>query len=180
MLARQEDIAAVEARLAQENKKSDWSVELMYSQRGPAYSNMISIGVSIPLQWDQKNRQERELSAQLAILAQAKTEREEALRVQLAQTRTAIDEWKTNGERHARYEQELIPLAAQRTRAALISYRGGKSSLAEVLAARRNEIDMRIQALQIEADIARLWAHINFLFPEEIIASDAGAGGNTQ
>ena len=33
----------------------------MYSQRGPAYSNMVSLNVSLPLPWDRKNRQDREL-----------------------------------------------------------------------------------------------------------------------
>ncbi|MEP6610220.1 MAG: TolC family protein, partial [Burkholderiaceae bacterium] len=52
VLARKEDIAAADVRVAQASKKADWSVELMYSQRGPAYSNMISVNVSVPLQWD--------------------------------------------------------------------------------------------------------------------------------
>ncbi len=54
VLAKQEEIASTEARLAQAEKKADWSMGLIYSQRGPAYSNMVSIGVSIPLQWDQR------------------------------------------------------------------------------------------------------------------------------
>ena len=42
----------------------------MFSQRGSAYSNMVSLNVSIPLQWDQKNRQDREVSARLALAEQ--------------------------------------------------------------------------------------------------------------
>jgi hypothetical protein len=38
--------------------------------------------------------------------------------------------------------------------------------LTDALAARRGEIDVRLQALQLEADTARLWAQLNFLFPE--------------
>jgi hypothetical protein len=34
-----------------------------------------------------------------------------------------------------------------------------------VLAARRNAIDMRLQGLQLEAETARLWAQLNYLFP---------------
>jgi outer membrane protein TolC len=165
MLRAQVDAAQTEARLAEANKKSDWSVEAAYSQRGPAYSNMIGVGVSIPFQWDQKNRQDRELSAKLAMVEQVKAEREEALRMHVAETRVMIDEWQNGRERHARYERELIPLANDRTQAAIAAYRGGKSSLADVLAARRNEIDVRIQALQLATDTARLWAQINFLFP---------------
>jgi hypothetical protein len=35
-----------------------------------------------------------------------------------------------------------------------------------VLAARRNEIDVRLQALQLESATARLWAQLNFVVPE--------------
>jgi outer membrane protein TolC len=171
VLDKQEEIAATEAKLAQANKKSDWSVELMYSQRGPAYSNMISVGVSIPLQWDQKNRQDRELSAKLAMLERAKAEREDMLRAHVAETRTLINEWENGRERHARYQRELIPLANDRTSATVAAYRGGKASLTDLLAARRNEIDVRTQALQLEAEIARLWAQLNFLFPQDGFAS---------
>jgi hypothetical protein len=47
--------------LAEANKKPDWSVEVAFQQRGSAYSNMVSVGISLPFQWDQKNRQDREL-----------------------------------------------------------------------------------------------------------------------
>lgn len=171
VMAKQEEIAAIEARLAQAGKKSDWSVELMFSQRGPAYSNMISVGVSIPLQWNQKNRQDRELASKLAMAEQAKAEREELLRAYIAETRATINEWQNGRERLARYERELIPLAKERTLAAIAAYRGANASLADVLAARRNEIEVRMQSLQLETGTARLWAQLNFLFPVESLAS---------
>jgi outer membrane protein TolC len=173
VLHRQEELAQTEARLAEANEKPDWSVELAYQQRGPAYSNMVSIGVSIPFQWDRKNRQDRELSARLAMVEQAKAEREEMLRSHAAEVRMMINEWENDRERLARYQRELIPLANDRTLAAITAYRGGKSSLVEVLAARRNVIDVRIQALQLETEAARLWAQINFLFPSGSTAGHA-------
>jgi outer membrane protein TolC len=167
VLTKQEQIAQSAALLAQANKKADWSVEVAYQQRGAAYSNMISVGVSVPLQWDQKNRQDRELASKLAMVEQARAEREEMLRQHVADTRAMISEWENGRERSARYQRELIPLAQERTAATIVAYRGGKASLAEVLAARRNEIDVRLQALQLEADTARTWAQLNFLFPED-------------
>lgn len=175
-----EAIAATEVKLAQANKHPDWSVELAFQQRGPAYANMVSLGISIPLQWDQKNRQDRELSSKLALVEQAKAERDEMLRSHVAETRAMIDEWDNNRERHARYERELIPLANQRTLAAIAAYRGGKASLVDVLAARRNEIDVRIQSLQLETDTDRLWAQINFLFPADQIAAHAATATNRE
>jgi outer membrane protein TolC len=167
VLARQEAVAAAEVRSARANKKSDWSLELMYSQRGPAYSNMISVNVSVPLQWDQKNRQDREVAAKLAMLDQARAEREDMQRAHTAEVRAMVAEWESDRERGARYERELLPLATERTQATLAAYRGAKATLTDVLVSRRNEIDLRLQALQLQMDTARLWAQLNFLVPED-------------
>jgi outer membrane protein TolC len=175
VLAKKEEVAAAEVRVAQANKKADWSVELMYSQRGPAYSNLISVNVSVPLQWDQKNRQDREVGAKLAMLDQVRAEREDMLRAHTAEVRAMIAEWENDRERHTRYERDILPLATERTEASLAAYRGAKASITDVLLARRSEIDVRLQALQLEMDTARLWAQLNFLFPE----GDAGTHGDT-
>lgn len=165
-LASEERIAAAEANLARANRKADWSVEVGYQRRGSAYEDMISFGVSIPLQWDRKNRQDRELSARLSAVEQARADRDEALRAHVAETRQLINAWQDNLSRLDRYEEELVPLARAANDALLAAYRGGKASLADVLAARRNEIDTRIKSLQLEAETARLWAQLNFLFPD--------------
>ena len=168
VFSKQENIALTEARLAQANKKSDWSLEVAYQQRGPAFSNMVSIGVSIPLQWDQKNRQDREIAAKLAMAEQARALREEALRAHVGEVQAMVAEWQNGRERLARYARELVPLARERTRAALTAYVGGKSNLTDLLLARRNEIDVRMQAVQLEMETARLWAQLNFLFPDNV------------
>ena len=166
VLARQEAVAAAEVKIAQANKKADWSVALMYSQRGSAYSNLISLNVSVPLHWDQTNRQDREVAAKLAMLDQARAEREDMLRAHIAEARAMVAEWENDRERGARYARELLPLAAERTQATLGAYRGAKASITEVLIARRSEVDLRLQALQLEMDTARLWAQLNFLIPD--------------
>src|SRR5207253_4441670 len=142
------------------------SVALMYSQRGSAYSNLVSLNVSVPLQWDQANRQDREVAAKLAMLDQARAEREDMLRAHIAEARAMVAEWENDRERGARYARELLPLAAERTQATLGAYRGSKASITEVLIARRSEVDLRLQALQLEIDTARLWAQLNFLVPD--------------
>jgi outer membrane protein TolC len=167
VLSRDEELAAAEVRMAETNKKPDWSVQLMYSQRGPAFSNMVSINLSVPLQWDQRNRQDRELAAKLALLDQARAEREDKLRAHTAEVRAMLAEWENDRERLTRYDRELVPLANERTQATLAAYRGAKTGLVDMLAARRGEIDVRMQALQLEADAARLWAQLNYLVLED-------------
>lgn len=86
-----------------------------------------------------------------------------------------IAEWENDRERSARYARDLVPLAAERTQATLASYRGAKASIIDVLSARRGEIDVRLQALQLEADAARLWAQLNYLMPGDDTAEPSTA-----
>ncbi|MDY7544926.1 TolC family protein [Glaciimonas sp. CA11.2] len=180
VLTKQVEVAEADAKLAKANEQADWTVEVAFQQRGSAYSNMVSVGVSIPLQWDRKNRQDRELSSKLALVEQAKDTREDTLRAHIAETRSMIDEWQNDRERSVRYERELIPLANQRTGATIAAYRGGKASLVDVLAARRNDIDIRIQALQLATDTDRLWAQLNFLFPTDDLMAQTGMNKDTK
>ncbi|MDY7573637.1 TolC family protein [Actimicrobium sp. CCI2.3] len=167
VLTAQEQVAAAEARLALTEKKSDWSVEVGYAQRGPAYANMVSVGLSIPFQLDQANRQDRMLAARLASVGQARAERDEALRERQAQTRNLLDAWRTDLARHQRYEMDLIPLAQQRSAAVLAAWRGGKATLPELLLARRNETEVALMAVDHAASAARLWAQLNFLLDDD-------------
>ena len=164
-LIRQEQVARAEVEIAQANRRSDWSAELMYSQRGPAYSNMISINLSIPWQIDRAKRQDRELAAKLAQIDQLQAQREEISREHLADTLTWLRQWRSNRDRLVRYEDSLVPLSTERTRAALAAYRGNSASLGTVLEARRMEIDTRLERVRLEMENAGIWAKLEFLLP---------------
>ncbi len=167
VLVKQEALAETEAKLAVANTRSDWSVELAYAQRGSAFSDFASVSVSIPLQWDQGHRQDREVAAKLALVQQATAEREEALRAHVGTVLAELQTWENGRERLSRYAHELIPLAHARSEATLAAYRGDKASQADVWRARRDEIDVRLRAVQLEMDTARRWAQLNFLFPTD-------------
>ena len=173
VLAKQEEIAVAEAKIAQASSTPDWSVEVAYQQRGPMFSNMVSVGVSVPLPWDRGNRQDREIASKLAMADQARAQREEMLRAHVGEVRGMIAEWQNGRERLARYEKDLLPLAAERSKAALAGYQGGKAGITDLLLARRNETDMRMQAVQLEMDTARLWAQLNFLIPADAVHTGA-------
>lgn len=164
--AKAEGIAAAEVRLAQENRRPDWTWELAYSRRGSPFSNMVSFGISVPLPWDRANRQDREVAAKLALTEQAAAQREDVVRMHTAEVKTMVAEWQNGLQRRRRLEAELLPLARERTQAALGAYRGGKTTLTEVLLARRGELEASLQVLQLELETARTWARLNFLFPQ--------------
>lgn len=163
VMAGQEALAAAEARVAQANRDPDWTFEVAYQQRGPAYSNMISLGVSVPLPWDRPQRQDKEVAAKLALVDQARALREDAVRTHVAEVAVMLDDWQNGRERLAIYADSILPLARERTSATLAAYRGGKGLLADVLSARRNELETQRAALDLERDIARRWAELHFL-----------------
>ena len=176
LMASQEAVARAEADIARSNKQADWSVELMLSQRGPAYSNMVSVNLSVPLQWDPKSRQDREVSARLALAEQVGAQREELIREHLAEVRNWLQQWQGNRGRLTQYDRSLTPLATERTQASIAAYRGGSGALAAVLEARRMEIDVRMDRLRLEMETAGLWAQLKYLIPALNPASISAAG----
>lgn len=172
VLAKREALAWADVKLAEASKHADWSVELAYAQRGSGFSDFVSLSLSIPLQWDQKNRQDREVAAKMAKAEEAGAEREEAIRNDVGEVLTQLQEWESSKKRLANYRNVLIPLGQQRTKATLAAYKGGKAPLTDVLLSRRDEIDVQMRALQLEMDRARLWAQLNFIVPDfELAAS---------
>lgn len=166
-------LAEADARLARENRTPDVAVELMLSQRGPSYPNMVSLNFSMPLPWDRTNRQDREWGAKLAQLDQARAAQDDMQRAYLAELRGTLAAWESNRARVQRYDDVLVPLARQQTEAALAAYRAGSGMLARVLEARRMTIDAQMERQRAALDAARAWAQLNFLNPQGDVATPA-------
>jgi outer membrane protein TolC len=160
-------LAEADAALARAAQKPDWGMELMYAQRGPQYSNMVSVQVAIDLPVFQGRRQDRDLAARLAQVDQARALKEDALRQHLAEARAAWGDWQAAAARIARYDETLLPLARERTKLALAGYSGGQGALAPVLEARRMEVELALQKLQLAADQSRAYAQLLYFLPED-------------
>ena len=165
--AAQRDVALAESeiRAAAEAKKPDVTVELMYSQRGAAYSNMGSLNVSFPVPWDQGNRQDREVAAKLAQAQEARAKSEILRRNTQAMVATRLAELRRNLDRLKRYDETTLPLANAQADAALTAYRSNTGSLAAVAEANHRAIDIAQERLALEAKTAKLWADLAFLVP---------------
>lgn len=166
VLQAREAEARAEAEVARQELKPDWSAEIMFSQRGPRFSNMVSIGVSVPLQWNQPQRQQRELGARLARLDALQAEREEQTRARALQIQRLQQDWRAGLDRLAYLDAQRQPLAAQRVDAALAAYRGGREGLGAVLQARRDALNLALERLALERDTAGLWAQLEYLLPD--------------
>jgi hypothetical protein len=115
VLNRQEEVAQADVNLAQANRHPDWSIEFAFQQRGAAYSNMVSVGCP-PAITSGSNRQDRELGSKLALVEQARSERDELLREDAANIRALLIEWRSGQERSERYAPSYCPLPTKRAK----------------------------------------------------------------
>ncbi len=159
-------MADADVRLAEAAKHPDWSLEIAYAQRGPAYSNMLSIGVRVDLPIFEAKRQNPAIASKLAAAEQVRAQTEDARRTLAAEIAMQLADWQSARERLDRYETLQLPLARERRETALASYRGGQGDLAMVVEARKAEVEARIGLLQARNEQARAWAQLNFQLPD--------------
>ncbi|TLY49876.1 MAG: TolC family protein [Gammaproteobacteria bacterium] len=162
-----EQVATTEVSLARAEKLPDWSVEFDYAQRGPRYSNMISLEFRMTLPIFPGGRQNPMIASKQAALAQIQAEREDARRMHTAELRKTVAAWRSARDRVERYEHELLPLADDRVDAALAAYRGGRGDLQASLIALGQVIEQRIAYTELQNTLGQAWAALHFAFPQE-------------
>lgn len=158
-------MAQADAEIARAELRPDWTGELMLSRRGDRYADMVSIGVSVPLQWRPEARQERELAARLALLEQVDADRAEAQRAVALEVDTWQLRWQAQLAQLRQLRAQRLPLVQQRVDAALAAYQAGQGALAGVLEARRAVLTAELEALDLELEAARTWARLAYLQP---------------
>ena len=155
--AERERLAEADVRLADAGRRPDWSAELLYGQREPTYSNMITLMFRVDLPIFQGGRQDLDVSSRAAASRAAALQSEEARRAYEAQIRGDLIDWQTAQARAARYEQSLLPLAEQRLAAAAAADRGGRGELKDVIEAQRMLADTRIGWHDALLERGRAW-----------------------
>jgi cobalt-zinc-cadmium efflux system outer membrane protein len=162
-----EQAANTDVALARAEKRPDWSVEFDYEQRGPRYSNMISLEFRVGLPLFAASRQDPTIASRQAAVAQIQAEREDARRMHTAELRKTVSAWRSARERVARYERVLLPLANDRAEATLAAYRGGRGDVQASLTALDQVIEQRIAYTELQNALGQAWAMLHFAFPQE-------------
>jgi len=133
-----------------------------YQQRGGAYSNMVSIGVTIPLPIDRKDREDRDVAEQAERATQARLMFDDTQRQIEADIQNLAATLANGRERIAQLKQTLLPAADRRVQLAEAAYRGGTGSLADTFAARRAQLDAQLQILDLQRDVSLDWARLEY------------------
>ncbi|KFX64456.1 MULTISPECIES: TolC family protein [Paraburkholderia] len=164
LIAASRDIAVADAdtAVANSDRSPNWTWEVSYQQRGGQYSNMVSVGVSIPLPINRKNRQNRDAAEKAEFGTKARLMYEDAQRQVEADIRTQAATLASGRERIANLSNSLLPAADQRAQLATAAYKAGTGSLADTFAARRAQLDAQLQVLDLQRDVSQTWAQLEY------------------
>ena len=141
----------------------------MYGKRAPYLSDMVSLQVGVSLPLFTRNRQDRGISAKQAQSDAVQFQHEDARRVQRETLARTLAAWQGWSRQIVRDDESLLPLARDRARTALASYRGG-GALQPWLDARRDEIELRLTYVRALAQRAQLWASLAYLLPRQEVS----------
>jgi outer membrane protein TolC len=160
--------ARVDVDLAKAQRRPDWSAELAFAKRGPEFSDMVSLEFRVGLPLFTRYRQNPQVSARHAELRQLEAEREAELRMHTAEIHQMLTQWEELGERVRQYERELLPLAHERSRAALASYGAGRGELRAAIEAYEQESEFIIEHAELLNDRGTAWAYLRYLGREHL------------
>ncbi|MGH8089854.1 MAG: TolC family protein [Rudaea sp.] len=149
---------------ARAGKRPQWSVGVSYGKRFGSLPDMASVNFGMTLPLFAGNRQDRDIGARHAERDAVLAEHEDARRAQRAAVEQRLADWHGWTRQARRFRDELVPLAADRSRVALAAYRAG-GSLQPWLDARRDEIKTRLDYADALAAWGRGWVALAYLIP---------------
>lgn len=127
---------------------------------------MVGFQVSIPLQIDQANRQDRRLAEKLALVERARSmtlDQERQLRADLFAVQA---DYEAAQARLREHDERLTPVARARLQTALAGYSAGTLSLSAVWEARRSAIEAENDGVTIKAALLRAAIRYEYLLGE--------------
>ncbi|MDI9738578.1 TolC family protein [Stutzerimonas stutzeri] len=156
--------AEAQVRLAEADKKPDWSWELAYQKRGDAFGDMVSVQFSLDLPLFSASRQDPKIAARRAELLRLEAEREAMTRERLQELDDDLAEYRRLDRALARSQQTLVPLAEEKVQLAMADYRAGRGELMSLVAARRELIEARLKHIDLQQQRAQTSARLYFAY----------------
>ena len=146
----------------------DVEVEVYYGHRSEGNDDLAGVMFTVDLPLFQSHRQDKDHAADLSRTMQANDRLALTERQHTAQIRTLVADYRAAQIRWSRQLHEVLPLLRQRLILLAAQYRAGQSDLTALLEARRSLLDSELAATQAEKEMARTWAAIHWLIPEEL------------
>jgi outer membrane protein, heavy metal efflux system len=157
-----EKVAQYEVDIAQANLERNWGWEVGYGKRFNDRSDMLSFQVSIDLQLDRANRQDRRTAEKLLLVEKARKLTEDRRRELLAELESAMADAEAAEALERESRTKLIPNAKAKLSIAQAGYKSGLQTIADVWQARRSVIDIELDRLSIVTDKQRAVVKIGY------------------
>lgn len=155
-------VADAEVALAREATASDKTIEVGYAARQGDRTDMLMVQIAFELPLFRAQKQNRLLESKLRLAERAREQREDHLRQLRAELDAAWAEWRIAGERLENFTQGVLPAARGRLDTLLAAQASGRAELAQVLEARRQLIEARLQELALKSGRAKARAGIEY------------------
>lgn len=143
-------------------------VEVYYAHRAEGYDDMAGVMFSVDLPLFQSKRQDKDYAADVSRSMQAADQLTLLKREHIAQVQTLVAQYQAAQTVWQRQRDEVLPLQRQRLAVLTAQYRSGQSALPALLEARRGVLDTELAVNQAEREMARTWAAVNWLIPQEL------------
>lgn len=158
-----EKVAQYDVDSAQANLERNWGWEVGYGKRFNDRSDMLSFQVSIDLQLDRANRQDRRTAEKLVLVEKARKLTEDRRRELSSELESAMADAEAAEARENEHLNKLIPNAQAKLSIAQAGYTSGKQSIGDVWQARRDVIDIELDHWTILTDKQRAAVKIGYL-----------------
>ena len=155
-------VADAEVALAREATSPDKTVEVGYAARAGNRGDMLMVQLAFELPLFRERKQDRLLESKLRLAERAREQRADHLRQLRAELESAWSEWRIAGERLENFAQKILPAARGRLETLLAAQASGRAELPQVLEARRQLIETRLQEISLRTTRARARAGIEY------------------
>jgi cobalt-zinc-cadmium efflux system outer membrane protein len=160
------ELAAAATSSARTESRPDWNVAAYYGQRDGGRSDMVGVEVGVSLPWLASRRVNSGVQAREADYRAALATRESERQALSAEIEAALARWHGLQRQVDLHAKSLLPLARDRSAAALAAYRAG-GELQPWLDARRAELEVHLSHADHLGELGRAWAALAYLLPEE-------------
>ena len=161
LMGREIEVAKRATDVMVTNRKPNWTWQVGYGQRS-GYSDLLSVGVSIPLPIAPAHRQDREIASKAALVDKAEADLLEARRVAQAEYQRLHSDAERIEARIARFLTEIVRPAEQRTAVASAAYRSSQAPLTAVFEARHAELEARQRLLLLQSELAQARVRLTY------------------
>lgn len=144
--------------------RPDWSVGLMYQRRAAAFGDMVSLQVGVGLPVFRGSRQAPRLQASRLQRRALDAQREARLREHQRMLEEELAEERRLRQALQRQATQLLPLAEEKVALMQASWSAGRTALVELLAARRERLEVQLQRLELQGALQGLLAGLHYRY----------------